>query len=68
MPYRELARLLRGLGCRELRQRGSHHVWQCGTCVTTIPAHREGDDVQPGTLRAIEAALEPCLGQGWLKR
>jgi len=29
------------------------------------PIHR-GKDLPPGTLRAIERDLEPCLGKKWL--
>jgi predicted RNA binding protein YcfA (HicA-like mRNA interferase family) len=68
MPYREVAAILRRLGCEQIRQRGSHRVWRCGACSATVPAHREGDDVSAGALRKIEAALAPCLGEGWLAR
>jgi predicted RNA binding protein YcfA (HicA-like mRNA interferase family) len=39
---------------------------RCGACRTTVPVHR-GEDLPPGTLRAIERDLEPCLGKGWLR-
>jgi predicted RNA binding protein YcfA (HicA-like mRNA interferase family) len=67
MKARELRRILHRLGCVEVRQRGSHLVVRCGTCQTTIPVHA-GEDIAPGTLRAIVKALAPCLGEDWLKR
>ena len=38
---------------------------RCGRCQTTVAVHR-GVDLPPGTLRAIERDLEPCLGAKWL--
>jgi predicted RNA binding protein YcfA (HicA-like mRNA interferase family) len=64
---KELVRLLRRLGCVEIRQRGSHVRVRCGRCFTTVPVHA-GEDLGPGLLRAIERDLEPCLGKGWLQR
>jgi len=64
---RELLRLLRALGCEELRQTGSHVRVRCGRCLTTVPVHA-GEDLGPGLLRAIERDLEPCLGKQWLRR
>jgi predicted RNA binding protein YcfA (HicA-like mRNA interferase family) len=66
MVYRDLARILRRLGCEDIRTRGSHRVWRCGNCTATIPAHSDGDRIAAGTLRQIVAALAPCLGEGWL--
>jgi len=64
MTSRNLRRILKGLGCAEVRQIGSHLPVECGTCRTTVPVHA-GDDLKPGTLRAIERDLEPCLGKHW---
>ena len=36
-------------------------------CRTTVPVHA-GEDLKPGTLRAIERDLEPCLGEHWLRK
>jgi predicted RNA binding protein YcfA (HicA-like mRNA interferase family) len=33
--------------------------------MAVVPVHG-GEDLAPGTLRAIERQLEPCLGKGWL--
>ncbi len=55
---------LRRLGCEQVRQRGSHQIWRCGTCQTVIPMHT--GDLPPGTLRSIERDLEPCLGRKWI--
>ena len=63
---KDLLRRLRRLGCEEVRQKGSHVRVQCGKCTTTVPVHA-GQDLPPGTLRAIKRDLEPCLGKGWLK-
>jgi predicted RNA binding protein YcfA (HicA-like mRNA interferase family) len=56
--------MLERLGCEVVRQRGSHVRMRCGECSTTVPVHR-GEDLPPGTLRAIERDLEPCLGKRW---
>jgi predicted RNA binding protein YcfA (HicA-like mRNA interferase family) len=67
MTAREVKRRLRELGCREVRQRGSHvrFVSSCGRCFTTVPDHGSRD-IPYGTLRAIEKDMEPCLGPKWL--
>lgn len=62
----KMRRILRKLGCVELRQRGSHLRVRCGMCFTTVPIHK-GEDVPKGTLRSIERDLEACLGSGWLE-
>ncbi|PYQ47254.1 MAG: hypothetical protein DMF78_24230 [Acidobacteria bacterium] len=67
MTGSELLRRLDRLGCVRVRQKGSHVRVECGQCVTTVPVH-VGKDLPPGTLRAIERDLEPCLGRGWLRR
>lgn len=67
MKAKELLRLLKELGCVEVRTKGSHVRVRCGICFTTVPIHA-GRDVGPGLLRAIERDLEPCLGKGWLKK
>ncbi len=64
---RELRKILKGFGCVEVRQRGSHLVVRCGQCQTVIPVH-PGEDLGPGLLQAIERQLTPCLGKGWLQR
>jgi predicted RNA binding protein YcfA (HicA-like mRNA interferase family) len=61
-----LRRLLKRLGCVEVRQRGAHLFVRCGRCSTVIPVHT--GDLPPGTLRAIDADLALCLGEGWLER
>ena len=67
MRARELLRLLKRLGCTEVRQKGSHVLVRCGVCAAVVPVHA-GEDIKTGTLRAIERQLEPCLGKGWLNR
>ena len=66
MTAKDRLRLLRDLGCEEVRKKGSHVRVRCGRCHTTVPVH-VGEDIGPGLLRAIEHDLEPCLGKGWLK-
>ncbi|MGH3030906.1 MAG: type II toxin-antitoxin system HicA family toxin [Gaiellaceae bacterium] len=66
MTGRGLLRRLRRLGCEQVRQRGSHVRVRCDSCETTVPVHA-GEDLPPGTLRAIERDLEPCLGRRWLR-
>jgi predicted RNA binding protein YcfA (HicA-like mRNA interferase family) len=66
MTARELLKILRAHGCVAVRQKGSHLRVECGNCAVTVPVHK-GEDIKTGTLRAIERALEPCLGKGWLK-
>ncbi len=46
---------------------GPHVIVRCGRCSTVVPVHG-GEDLAPGTLRAIERQLGPCLGKGWLRR
>ena len=61
-----MLRLVKRLGCDEVRRRGSHAIVRCpGGCQTTIPVHR-GQDLPKGTVRAIERQLERCLGSRWL--
>ncbi len=67
MRAKELLKKLKGLGCVEVRQKGSHVRVRCGTCFTTVPVHA-GEDLGRGLLRQIERDLEPCLGKGWLDR
>ncbi|MGH3082166.1 MAG: type II toxin-antitoxin system HicA family toxin [Gaiellaceae bacterium] len=66
MTGTHVLRVLRRLGCEVVRQRGSHVRVRCGRCQTTVSVHRRRD-LPPGTLRAIERDLEPCLGSGWLR-
>lgn len=67
MTAKDLRRLLRSMGCVEVRQRGSHLRVECGRCVTTVPVHA-GEDIGPGLLPRIERDLEPSLGKGWVKK
>lgn len=67
MTARELRAILKGFGCVEVRQKGSHLRVKCGSCSTTVPVHK-GDTIGVGLLAKIERDLEGCLGKGWLKR
>jgi predicted RNA binding protein YcfA (HicA-like mRNA interferase family) len=53
---RELMAILRRLGAAERAGKGSHVRFTIGPCI------------KKGTLAAIEASLEPCLGKDWLKK
>lgn len=66
MRARELLRILRSKGCTVSKGKGSHVKVECGRCRSVIPVH-QGEDIKPGTLRAIERQLELCLGKGWLR-
>ncbi|MPZ17653.1 MAG: addiction module toxin, HicA family [Luteitalea sp.] len=61
----DLVRHLVSLGCRKVRQKGSHLRVACGPCVTTVAVHA-GETLPPGTLRQIVRDLAPCLGKDWL--
>jgi len=66
MTGKQVLRALLLHGCEVVRRRGSHVRVRCGGCQTTVPIHA-GSDLPPGTLRAIERDLEPCLGRKWLR-
>jgi predicted RNA binding protein YcfA (HicA-like mRNA interferase family) len=65
---REVVQVLSRLGATLVRQVGSHarYVSACGKCATTVAMHT--GDIPRGTLRAIERAMVPCYGEGWLRR
>lgn len=67
MTARRLLRVLKALGCVEVRQKGSHIRVRCGKCSTTVPVHR-GEDVGTGLLRKIVRDVSPCLGEAWLSK
>jgi len=55
MRYREIAKRLQKLGCREMRQgKGSHRIWFNPTTgqVASVPDWGN-KDLAPGTVRAI---------------
>ena len=60
-------RILRAMGAEERAGKGSHVRFTLGACSTTVPNHK-GEDIRKGTLAAIEASMEPCLGPDWLKK
>lgn len=70
MRAREINQRIEQLGGHAVRQRGSHRVYRASsadgavTVQTVVPQH--SGDVPRGTLRAIERALAPAFGQGWL--
>lgn len=68
MTGKQVLRRLKKAGGAVLRRRGSHvrARCRCGKYHTTVPVHA-GKDLPPGTLRAIERDLEPCLGERWLR-
>jgi predicted RNA binding protein YcfA (HicA-like mRNA interferase family) len=67
MTANEVIRILRRAGCSERQGKGSHIIFWSPTrhCTTVVSNHR--GDVPKGTLKAIEADMEHCLGKGWLK-
>jgi len=68
MTARDVVAQLISLGCRELRQSGSHRRFESssGHCKTTVPDHGS-KALGKGLLRAIERDMEHCLGKGWLR-
>jgi len=55
MKYRDLAKRLRDLGCKELaRGKGSHRKWHNpSTDKVTVVPDWGGNDLAPGTVRAV---------------
>nr|MDT0660804.1 type II toxin-antitoxin system HicA family toxin [Micromonospora sp. DSM 115978] len=73
MRAREVNRRIERLGGKQVRQRGSHRMFEAtstvdGETVTvrTVVAQHAGD-IPAGTLRAIERDMEPVFGKGWLR-
>jgi len=62
----EVIRAIEQLGGERVRQKGSHVRMRVGDCYTTVPVHAR--DLPKGLLRGIERDLEPCLGEGWLRK
>jgi predicted RNA binding protein YcfA (HicA-like mRNA interferase family) len=69
MSARDVRKKLRGAGCKELRQTGSHLQVICPPNLRgTIPVHGK-KDIKKGTLRSIERSLQIDLdGDGNPKR
>ena len=69
MRSKEIVRRVQRLGGRVVSKagKGSHTkvACRCGTYKTTVP---RSDNVHPKTRKSIEIALEPCFGEGWLRR
>lgn len=66
MPTKSLRKLLRAKGCVEGGGKGSHEKWTApGGHSTTLKAAVK--DQAPGTLRGIQAALAPELGDTWIE-
>lgn len=67
MKPRDVVKALRANGAKLVRTKGSHQRWESpdGTCKTTVSVHK-GEEIPPGTLRAIEADMAPAFGKGWL--
>lgn len=66
MPTKALRKLLRAKGCVAGGGKGSHEKWTApGGHSTTLKAGVK--DQAPDTLRAIQAALAPELGDKWIE-
>jgi predicted RNA binding protein YcfA (HicA-like mRNA interferase family) len=65
MTGRTVRKILKDLGCEELRWVGSHLNVRCGACQTSVPIHG-GEDIGYGLLKSVEKDLAPCLGKRWL--
>lgn len=67
MPTKALRKLLRDQGCVLVGTEGSHEKWEApGGHTCTIKAGTKQQ--APGTLRNIQEALAPELGQGWIDK
>ena len=68
MRSKDVIRRVERLGGRVVAKagKGSHTkvACRCGSYKTTVP---RSDNVHPKTLKSIEIALQPCLGEGWLR-
>jgi predicted RNA binding protein YcfA (HicA-like mRNA interferase family) len=66
MPTKDLRKLLRKHGCEKGDTKGSHEKWIApGGHSTTLKAAAK--EQAPGTLRNIQAALAPELGDRWIE-
>jgi predicted RNA binding protein YcfA (HicA-like mRNA interferase family) len=63
----DVIRVLKSLGCKKVRQNGSHirFVSPCGKCHTTVPDHGN-KTLGRGLLAGIERDMASCLGTKWL--
>lgn len=63
--YRDLAQRLQGLGCRSVRQKGSHVIWRPPSGVGTFPVPRHPGDLRKGTLAQIikQAGLQMSVSE-----
>ena len=67
MTAKALLKLMRSLGCEQIDQRGSHVKMRAkGHCQTSVPVH-PGETLGIGLMNKIEADMEHCLGEGWIK-
>ena len=66
MKARELRKILRDLGCVEVRHSGGHLIVRCGECQAPIPVH-PSRDIDQDLLRGIEKQFVRCLGAHWLR-
>ena len=53
LKVREVIRILEKAGWRHVRTTGDHRIFRRGDGRTTIVSGKLGDDVRPGTYRAI---------------
>lgn len=69
MSARDVRKVLRKAGCRELRQKGSHIQILCPPDKqSTVPVHGK-KDIKKGTLKSIEKSLDIDLdGDGKPKK
>ena len=69
MKSKDIIKRIERLGGRVVARsgKGSHTkmACRCGTHKTTVP---KDDNVHPKTCKSIEIALEPRLGDRWLRR
>ena len=66
MSRRDVLAALRRVGCRELREGGSHTLYVCGCPAehkAAVPRHRV---ISPGVVKDIQTQIA-CAGKGWLQ-
>lgn len=64
---RDIVKALRRLGCVRIGAVGSHEKWEAPGGHSTIVKAGVKEQA-PGTVRNIQAHLEPEFGPGWLEK
>ncbi|PUB22239.1 HicA-like toxin of HicAB toxin-antitoxin system [Promicromonospora sp. AC04] len=65
MKYREIAKILKALGCTSRSGKGDHEVWTC-PCGQHRAVVTKPGEVSPGIVRDLISKFT-CLKKGWLQ-